>query len=65
MVNLTDIWQHIQLNWHKYGIAFLVLNHLIEKMRSVKDNASWVWEKIKWPFKKIYKLCNKYLQKRF
>jgi hypothetical protein len=35
------------------------LYHVIEKLRDIKDNLTWIWEKISYPFKKIYGLFNR------
>jgi hypothetical protein len=48
-----QLWQHLQVNWHKYGIAILVLNHIIEKMRSFKENALWIKKGANKLFKKM------------
>ena len=47
-----DILIHLRDNWHKYGIAFLVINHIIEKIRTFQDNSSWVRKKIRHWIKK-------------
>lgn len=56
---MSAVITHIQNNWHKYGIAYLVLKDLkdtystISSIKSVQETASWVWSKITGLFKKL------------
>jgi hypothetical protein len=53
------LFLHLLNNWHKYGVIILlfrefrVIYHLIAQLRDAKDNLTWIWQKICWPFKKI------------
>ena len=59
-MTFSDVWTHLQQNWHKYGILYLVLKDIkgtytwITKLKSYQDNLSWLWNKIKKFFAKIF-----------
>lgn len=48
-----DVVVHVQQNWHKYGILYLVLKDIkgaytwMARLKSVQETLSWVWKKIK------------------
>ncbi len=53
-----DVLIHLQNNWHKYGVLFLLLKEFkrtlefIFRLKDLKDNLTWLRDKIASIFKR-------------
>lgn len=55
---MHEVWVHLQNNWHKYGVVFLLLKEakdiykFISGLKSIQETFSWLWSKLTGLFKK-------------
>jgi hypothetical protein len=55
---IHEVGTHLQNNWHKYAVVFLILKDLykfvstLEVVQEAGPALSWLWAKIKKPFGK-------------
>jgi len=58
---MHPVVQHVADNWHKYGIAFLVLKELndifqfISKLKGIQETFKWAWSKITCLYRSIFR----------
>ena len=57
-MDFRAVWVHLQNNWHKYGVLFLLLKEFkrtlefIFKLKDLKENLLWLRDKIASIFKR-------------